>query len=77
MAKSVRYKDKNTTIVYSKGMSRDDIISVIQKRIDERNKKIDQRQFIVDEYNRLKEANKIDYDWLEYIKGHEEFLSSN
>lgn len=73
----VHYKDNNTTLVYSKGATREDIITYIQERIEKRQAELNKRQWVVDEYNRISEKQKQDIDWLDYIKRHPEFLKND
>lgn len=71
----VSYTNKNTTLVYSKGATKEQIVEFIRNRISKRQIEIDRRQWIVDEYNRILEKQKQDQEWLEYIYQHPEFLS--
>lgn len=71
----VNYTNKNTTLVYSKGATREQIIEFIKNRIEKRQIELDKRQWIIDEYNRIMEKQKQDKEWLDYINTHPEFLS--
>lgn len=71
----VRYTNKNTTLEYSKGATKEQIVEFIQNRIVKRQIEIDRRQWIADEYNRLLEKQRQDQEWLDYINQHPEFLS--
>lgn len=71
----IRYSKKNTVIHYTKGMTNEDAIKEIEKRMRKRQKELDKRQWIVDEYNSLKEKQLVDRDWLGVLKRNEIILS--
>lgn len=65
MKRSVKFKGKNNnTIVYSSGMTDEDIVDVLTKRIQKRQIELDKRKWIYDEYISLLEKQKVDKDWI-------------
>lgn len=69
MKKTVRFKGKyNNTIVYSKGMTDSEIISVLEKRISKRQIELDKRKWIYDEYISLCRLQDLDVKWLNDFK---------
>lgn len=70
----VKYKNKNRTIVYSRGMTNDDAIKEIEKRMGNREKEIYKREWIVKEYNSLIQKQEIDREWLLALKNNEVVL---
>lgn len=64
--KFVRYKKK--TIVYAKGMTKEDVIDVIKKRMEKRKTEIQKRLWIVLEYKALEAKQATDQDWLSWVE---------
>lgn len=65
MAKKIRFKGKNNdTIVYSSGMSDNDVIEILERRIKKRQVELDKRKWIYVEYCSLMKLQKIDERWL-------------
>ena len=65
---SIRYKNKGHTLVYKKGQSRLEVQTELEKRIAKRQKELDKRQWIVNEYNSLLCKQAEDRDWLNWVK---------
>lgn len=61
---AVRFTNKGRTIVYRKGQSRLDVIAELEKRIAKRQKELDKRRWIVDEYNSLLSKQAEDRSWV-------------
>lgn len=60
----LHYKNKGTVIVYTRGMTNQDAIKLLNKRISNREKEIQKRKWIVDQYNSLVAANELDKSWV-------------
>ncbi len=71
----IRYSKKNTVIHYKKGMTNEDAIKEIENRMRKRMKELDKRQWIVDEYNSLKEKQEVDREWIGILKRNEVILN--
>lgn len=70
----VVYKDKGNRIVYTKGMTQDQIIEFIKNRMAKRQKELDKRQWIVDEYRSLSSKQAEDNEWLSYLINNPNFI---
>ena len=64
--KFVRYK-KNT-IICAKGMTKEDVIEVITKRMEKRKPELQKRLWIVLEYKSLEAKQKQDQEWLNWVE---------
>ena len=63
---AVRYK--GNVILFTKGMSRDDVMNAIKKRMDKRATELEKRKWIYDEYNSLKAKQDEDAIWLAWCE---------
>ena len=62
----VRYKRGNT-IVYTKGMSLEEVKGVIEKRMKKRDEELKKREWIVKEYRSLEAKQAEDRQWLQWL----------
>ena len=63
---AVQYK--GNVICYTKGMSRDDVMTAIKKRMAKRELELQKRKWIFDEYNSLKAKQDQDASWLSWCE---------
>ena len=72
---SVRYK--GNTIIYKKGMTTQDCINVIEKRIKKRTEEIKIYEIFYKKYLSLEKKQKEDREWLMHLKSNPKFLEEN
>ena len=63
---AVRYK--GNVIYYTKGMSCDDVMNAIRKRMEKRETEIKKREWIYQEYISLKSKQDEDASWLAWCE---------
>ena len=66
----VRYTNKGRVMRYTKGASKEDVMSFLSSRIAKRQKEIDKREWIVREYNSLIKKQEEDKSWLIWTQHH-------
>lgn len=67
---------KGNTIFYPKGASRDDVVSMLDKRIEKRSIEIERREWIAKEYERLCKLQEEDKKWRTWVSMQSEWDGS-
>lgn len=67
-------KNGNETLIYSKNMSTQDCINVINKRVDKRFEEMKIYEPFYKKYLSLENKQKQDLDWLRYLKRNPTFI---
>ncbi len=72
-------KNKNgtETLIYSKNMSTQDCINVINKRVDKRFEEMKIYEIFYKKYLNLQKKQDEDLNWLRYLKNHPSFIEDN
>ena len=60
----VKYKKNGNCIVYSKGSNNDSVIVELRKRVEKREKELQKRKWIYDEYLSLLKKQELDRGWI-------------
>lgn len=67
----VSFKKQGVTsvIVYTKGATLEQIVECLEKRVADRKSELVKREWIVKQYESIKNKLVIEEDWLNYLKG--------
>lgn len=64
----IHFKKNGNQIVYTKGMTNAKAIEFLKKRVAKREKEMQKRKWIYDEYNSLLKLNKLDNEWIQVLR---------
>lgn len=72
----IRFEKNGRTIVHPKGMTNSEAIRYLENRIKKRDKELQKRQWIYDEYNSLLAKQKLDREWVIILRTNQVVLGS-